>query len=64
MTDKPKLTQQDIAAKSRRELVDLMDKTADAMLNDDPNVSLDDVLRTNNLIDRELARRTDAGDIH
>lgn len=63
MADRHEYTQRDISAKSRNELVDLKGKLADAFLRDDPAVSFDEMTEVNTLIDRELDRRADAGDI-
>lgn len=63
MTERDRYTQEEIASKTRKELADLKGKVADAFLNDDPNISFDEMMGVNTLIDRELERRADAGDI-
>lgn len=54
-----------IASMKRSQLIDLKERLATAVLNNDPklNLSFDEVLRANELIDRELDHRADTGDL-
>ncbi len=54
-----------IAQMPRSELIDLKTRLAMAVLTDDPalNMSIDEEMHLQNLIDRELDHRADMGDL-
>lgn len=54
-----------LAAKPRSELIELKGRIAEAYLKDDPrlNMSIDEVMHAQDIIDRELNGRAERGDL-